>query len=125
MKGILICAHGSKDYDCNDLLKSHCEKVSGITGMEVRFGLNGVRDPSIKDALRTAFERGLPKIVAVPMFAAPGNHSVKEIPEQLGLTAGRRKIYTVLDRPVQLTYAEEIGTDPLIADILADRAING
>ena len=121
---IILISHGSNDGINSRTNKLNAGYVSEM-GFRVICAYNEKQSPTIEEALNAAFDSGCAKIVAIPMFASPGNHSVREIPEQLGLGAGRRKIYTVLDRPVQLTYAQEIGTNPLVADILADRAVNG
>jgi sirohydrochlorin cobaltochelatase len=63
-------------------------------------------------------------IVVVPLFVADGYHTQEDIPEDIGLTDDYRDGYDV---PAHVDgrrvwYTGAVGTDPLVADVLLERA---
>jgi sirohydrochlorin cobaltochelatase len=62
-----------------------------------------------------------PEVVAVPFFIADGLHSFIDIPVLLGLTEEGKPIPTQNPHPIagrRLWYANAIGTEPLIAEVI-------
>jgi sirohydrochlorin cobaltochelatase len=63
-------------------------------------------------------------VVVVPLFVADGYHTQEDIPEDMGLVADGREEYDVpatVDGH-RLWYAGAIGTEPLVADVVLERA---
>ncbi len=63
-------------------------------------------------------------IVVVPLFVADGYHTREDIPEDMGLTDDYRTGWetpTVVDGH-RIWYAGAVGTEPLMADVLLERA---
>lgn len=63
-------------------------------------------------------------VVVVPLFIADGYHTQEDIPEDLGLTSDYRTGYdvpTVVDGR-RIWYTGAVGTDPLVADVVLERA---
>ncbi|MES2307318.1 MAG: CbiX/SirB N-terminal domain-containing protein [Verrucomicrobiota bacterium] len=63
----------------------------------------------------------MPDVVAVPFFISDGLHSFIDIPVLLGLTEEGKSIPTSNPHPIanrRLWYANAIGTEPLIADLI-------
>jgi sirohydrochlorin cobaltochelatase len=77
--------------------------------------------PYVEDVLD---EFSADKIAVVPLFTADGFHTRDEIPELLGLTDDPTTGYpvpgTVEGR--QIWYSSAVGTDPLVADVVVERA---
>jgi len=62
-------------------------------------------------------------LVVVPLFLAKGVHILEDIPELLGLPKGQRRGSFDLDhRTVPLVYADPIGRDPLLAELMLKNA---
>jgi sirohydrochlorin cobaltochelatase len=60
----------------------------------------------------------------VPLFVADGYHTQEDIPEDIGLTTDYRTGYdvpTTVDGH-RVWYTGAVGTDPLVADVLLERA---
>jgi sirohydrochlorin ferrochelatase len=99
-KGLLLVGHGSKLPYNKELVEETARLI-------------GSRRP---DA-----------IVVVPLFLAKGVHINKDIPAILGLPEGScRGTFQKNHASVPLVYADPIGSDPLLADLMlknAERAI--
>jgi sirohydrochlorin cobaltochelatase len=63
-------------------------------------------------------------VVVVPLFVADGYHTQEDIPEDMGLTDDGRDGYAVPTRVDghDIWYAGAIGTEPLMADVILERA---
>ena len=63
-------------------------------------------------------------VVVVPLFIADGYHTQEDIPEDMGITEDYREGY---DIPTEVEghriwYAGAVGTEPLMADVVLERA---
>lgn len=114
---VILIGHGSKDGTNSRTVEFNAGFVSKM-GYKVVCAYNEMQSPTVQEAVASVLEGGCKHIIAIPMFVSPSVHSVQEIPEKLGIKEGRK---TVIDG-VDLVYAEEVGMNPHIADILADRA---
>ena len=90
--GLLIIAHGSPSEQWNqpvlyienqvkELLKT--KNISDFD--EVRVALMEFNEPSISTVLKDMENNGITKIYALPLFIAPSEHSLYDIPTILGL----------------------------------------
>jgi sirohydrochlorin cobaltochelatase len=63
-------------------------------------------------------------VVLVPLFVADGYHTQEDIPEDVGLTEDYREGYDVpaFVEDHRVWYAGAVGTEPLVADVIAERA---
>jgi len=64
-------------------------------------------------------------VVLVPLFIADGYHTQEDIPEDIGLTDDYREGYPVpatVDG-TRIWYAGAVGTEPLLADVVLERAV--
>lgn len=78
-------------------------------------------EPEVDD-VATLFETD--DVVVVPLFVADGFHTREDIPEDMGLTDDYREGYdvpTAVDG-VDIWYAGAVGTEPLVADVILERA---
>lgn len=81
----------------------------------VEVGFMECNEPSIPDAIERCIELGAERVVAVPYFLHTGNHVTDDLP-------------TLLDEAqqqypgVQFLMGDYLGHDPLLADVIAERA---
>jgi sirohydrochlorin cobaltochelatase len=79
--------------------------------------------PTIKDSLDEFRHEPIDVLVVVPLFLAKGVHIEKDIPGEIGLVEGTKKgLFTLNGRSVPLVYADPIGSDPLLADLMIKNA---
>jgi sirohydrochlorin cobaltochelatase len=89
----------------------------------VKCGFMNMNKPSIKESLEAFRHEPIDALVVVPLFLAKGVHIEKDIPGEIGLPEGVRKGSFVLNgKTVPLVYAEPIGSDPLLADLMVKNA---
>ena len=80
-----------------------------------------IRDtPTVNEAIDTAANKGVSKIVLVPAFLAPGVHTTEDIP---GLIGVKEKEPQLKAKGIELVYGEPLGSDERIADILEEKAL--
>ena len=62
-------------------------------------------------------------LVVVPLFLAKGVHILQDIPEIIGLSGGETKgQFAMNGKNIPLLYADPIGSDPLLADLMIKNA---
>ncbi len=124
--GILLLGHGSK-------LPYNREVVEGIAriisekhegGAVVRTAYLNMDRPTISESIEALKNEGVTRIVAVPVFLAHGVHTRKDIPRVMGIPEGERQ--TVINNggtEIEVTYAEPLGVDPRIAEVVYQRGL--
>lgn len=127
--GLLAIAHGSKSREhvevvfqiVNRLLSSLSEY--DIVAHEVAFMGSRKGLKSIHEALKELSTK-CEEIVVLPLFLTPGKHVSSDIPREMGLPncspASKHKIQ-VEGRHITLIYANPIGFDERVVEILRDR----
>jgi sirohydrochlorin cobaltochelatase len=90
------------------------------TFKEVRIAFMQLNSPSIEETLRELAEEGIKTIVALPVFVAKGVHIIEDIPEKS--KAAFEGAWEEVGKGVKLVYAEPMGADERIVDILLERA---
>ncbi|MFY9750013.1 MAG: CbiX/SirB N-terminal domain-containing protein, partial [Methanoregula sp.] len=89
----------------------------------VKCGFMNVNKPSIRDALSEFKKENIDVLVVVPLFLAKGVHIEKDIPSEIGLPEGMKKGMFVLNgKTIPLVYADPIGIDPLLAELMVKNA---
>ncbi|HIH26740.1 MAG TPA: sirohydrochlorin nickelochelatase [Methanoregulaceae archaeon] len=123
-KGILLVGHGSKlPYN-----KELVEETAGLIAdrhpdFMVKCGFMNMNSPSIDDAMQAFRNEQIDVLVVVPLFLAKGVHIVKDIPAIIGLGEGEtRGQFALNGRSIPLLYADPIGSDPLLADLMVKNA---
>jgi sirohydrochlorin cobaltochelatase len=92
-------------------------------GYIVKCGFMNMNRPTIRDSLEAFRHEPIDALVVVPLFLAKGVHIEKDIPGEIGLPEGVRKGTFVLNgRSVPLLYADPIGSDPLLAELMIKNA---
>jgi len=85
--GVLLIAHGSSLPYAEETFKEIAKKYIAKTGHNTEVGYMKVAEPSISKAidLLTSRDDNIKRIVAMPVFLAPGIHTNIDIPIILGL----------------------------------------
>jgi len=123
-KGMLLVGHGSKLPYNQELI----EKTAAIIKAKnadfiVKCGFMNMYTPSIKESLAEFKKEQIDVLVVVPLFLAKGVHIEQDIPGEIGLPEGVKKgTFALNGKSIPLVYAEPIGSDPLLADLMVKNA---
>lgn len=122
--GILALGHGSRHPHNKDVVTGVAELIAKkYKNVVVRTGFMNMNTPTMKEGLDAFKGTGVSKIIAVPIFLAPGVHTMEDIPQILGISKDSRKTSIKLDgRDVALIYSEPLGVDELVAELAYKRA---
>lgn len=116
MLGILVLSHGSRRKEYNELLKEFAVKLkekhsySLVTTAYMEFD-----SPTLAEGVKELIDKGAERIIVVPLFLAPGNHMVRDIPEEI------EKVKKLLGKDIDIQLASYIGVDERIVEILHER----
>ncbi len=114
---VAVIGHGTpRSRSSRDAAAEQAQQLraSGIATEVVAVYLDD--DPAIDTIYQTTTA---PNIIAVPYFLAPGSHVTADVPDALGLPSHLSQA-TIQDRRV--FYADPIGTDSTMVDIILDLA---
>ncbi|MGA2912451.1 MAG: sirohydrochlorin nickelochelatase [Methanoregula sp.] len=123
-KGMLLVGHGSTMPYNKELVEKTASLIkSQNTDFIIKCGFMNINTPTIKESLNDFRREPIDALVVVPLFLAKGVHIEKDIPGEIGLPEGIRKgSFTLNGRSIPLVYADPIGSDPLLADLMVKNA---
>jgi sirohydrochlorin cobalto/nickelchelatase len=123
-KGMLLVGHGSTMPYNQELVERTAAFIKAKnTDYIVKCGFMNMNKPTIKESLDNFRHEPIDALVVVPLFLAKGVHIEKDIPGEIGLPEGVKKGTFVMNgRSIPLVYAEPIGSDPLLADLMIKNA---
>jgi sirohydrochlorin cobaltochelatase len=82
-----------------------------------------MNEPSVTEQLEAFRHEPIEALVVVPLFLARGVHIEKDIPALLGLADGEKTgTFGANGSSVPLVYADPIGVDPLLAELMLKNA---
>ena len=120
--GLAVVGHGTKrNANSAKAIEYHMERVREMGRFDEVAALFMDEEPEVDDVTDhfTAED-----VVVVPLFVADGYHTQEDIPEDMGLTDDYRTGYDVpsdVDGH-RIWYAGAVGTEPLMADVVLERA---
>jgi sirohydrochlorin cobalto/nickelchelatase len=123
-KGMLLVGHGSTMPYNQELV----EKTASMIKVQskdfiVKCGFMNMNKPTIKESLDEFRREPIDALVVVPLFLAKGVHIEKDIPGEIGLPEGTKTgTFTLNGKTIPLVYADPIGSDPLLADLMVKNA---
>lgn len=113
---LLVMVHGSPRPESNRDMFAVVERVRGRGLFEtVEVGFMELNEPTIPEAIARSVEQGATRIIAVPYFLHAGTHVADDLPGLLEEAATRYP-------HVEFLMGDYLGHDPLIADIMSQRA---
>ncbi|MDI6720233.1 MAG: sirohydrochlorin nickelochelatase [Methanomicrobiales archaeon] len=123
-KGMLLVGHGSKLPYNKELVEETAHLIQRMSQeFVVKCGFMSINEPSVEASLEDFRSEDIDLIVVVPLFLAKGVHILKDIPALLGLEPGRNRGSFLLNgRSIPLYYADPIGQDPLLAELMLKNA---
>lgn len=123
--GIVIVGHGSRLAESKGIYEEIARKVREKSRIEAQVGYMKHWKPTIAETVNALVEKGIKKIVIVPLFLLPGLHVSEDIPVLLGLKEGELPEfgYGKIKIPgnVAILYARHIGADDRLAEVVLDR----
>lgn len=125
MIGIVIVGHGSRVPESKGIYEEIARIAGKKSGLEVRVGYMKHWKPTLIETINAFIEKGIKRIVIVPLFLLPGLHVKDDIPVLLGLKEGETPGFGYgrieLPEDVEILYARHIGADERLADVVLDR----
>jgi sirohydrochlorin cobalto/nickelchelatase len=124
IKGMLLVGHGSTMPYNQELVEKTAALIrANHADYIVKCGFMNMNKPSIQESLDAFRHEPIETLVVVPLFLAKGVHIEKDIPGEIGLAEGVKKgSFTLNGKSIPLVYADPIGSDPLLADLMVKNA---
>jgi sirohydrochlorin ferrochelatase len=121
---MLLVGHGSKLPYNKELVETTGRLIAEQhPDFLVKCAFMNMNTPSIEESLSEFRKEKIDVLVVVPLFLAKGVHILKDIPEMIGLPEGKTRGTFVLNgSSIPLIYADPIGSDPLLADLMVKNA---
>ena len=120
--GLAVVGHGTdRNENSAKAIRHHADRIRERGRFDEVRALFMDEEPEVDD-LPEHFESD--DVVLVPLFVADGYHTREDIPEDVGLTGDYRAGYDVPAAVAghRVWYAGAVGTEPLVADVLLERA---
>jgi len=123
-KGMLLVGHGSTMPYNQELVEKTAAMIQAKNAnFVVKCGFMNMNKPSIKESMEAFKKEQIDALVVVPLFLAKGVHIEKDIPGEIGLPEGVKKgSFQLNGKSIPLVYADPIGSDPLLADLMVKNA---
>lgn len=123
--GIVIIGHGSRVPESRGIYEEIARKAAEKSGLMVKIGYMKHWRPTFIEAVKGFVKEGVKRVVIVPLFLLPGLHVKEDIPVLLGLKEGKAPEFGYerisVPRDVEIIYAQHIGADDRLADVVLDR----
>ncbi|UYU19054.1 sirohydrochlorin nickelochelatase [Methanoculleus submarinus] len=121
---MLLVGHGSKLPYNKELIETTARLIAEKTGdYIIKPGFMSLNTPTVEEQLEAFRREDIEMLVVVPLFLAKGVHINQDIPELLGLPKGERcGTFQLNGKAVPLVYANPIGSDPLLAELMLKNA---
>lgn len=121
---MLLVGHGSKMPYNKELIEHTGGLIAARNGEYiVKCAFMNMNTPTIPETLEEFRKEQIDALVVVPLFLAKGVHITKDIPALIGLAEGEAHgSFTLNGKTVPLVYADPIGSDPLLADLMVKNA---
>jgi sirohydrochlorin ferrochelatase len=109
---VVVIAHGSRAEAANRAHLAICAALAERLGRRVIPAFLELADPDLPDAVATAAAEGATRVLVVPYFLHPGNHTSRDIPALVETARHRSPGVSIAVTPL-------FGGDPGLADVLA------
>lgn len=115
-QALLVMVHGSPRPIANEDMFAVVEVVRerGVFPL-VAVGFMEINAPSIPEAIADLVQQGAERVIAVPYFLHTGNHVTDDLPSLLEEAQARYS-------QVEFVMGDYLGHDPILADVIAERA---
>lgn len=126
LTGLLLVGHGSKKPYNKELIEKTANMMSEKSeDYLIRSAFMSINEPSIEEVLEQFKHDQIDSLIVVPLFLADGVHISEDIPRILGLASGEKKgTFLHGSGSIPLYYADPIGNNPMLADLMLESARN-
>jgi sirohydrochlorin cobalto/nickelchelatase len=123
-KGMLLVGHGSTMPYNQELVEKTAAMIQAKNSdFIVKCGFMNMNKPTIRESMEAFKKEQIETLIVVPLFLAKGVHIEKDIPGEIGLPEGVKKgTFQLNGKSIPLVYADPIGSDPLLADLMVKNA---
>ena len=124
-QGLLLISHGSRLRYNKELAASTAQLMKNKSDeFLIKSCFMEHSSPNVLEGIAEMKNEDIELLVVVPLFLAKGVHILHDIPDLLDLAAGESKGTFTLEngRVIPLIYADPIGMDPLLADLMLKNA---
>lgn len=121
--GVLVIAHGSRDPQWIQWIEQAVEGTDIHLPIEIGF-LEPVKHKSIKVGIHRLEQRGIQRIIVLPLFVTAGSTHITEIKYALGLIpkpTGIQMESVPVPRKSEIIWCSPLEDHRIVKDILADR----
>ena len=121
--GVLVLGHGSTLTYNKAIIEATADTLAKkLDGVVVKTAYLNMDTPTVEEGLMSFKDTTVDRVYVLPLFLAHGVHTLKDIPELLGLKEGEnRTLYALGDWNIEIIYAQPLGPDPCIADLAYKR----
>lgn len=115
-QALLVMVHGSPRPIANNDMFAVVDVIRerGVYPI-VEVGFMEINEPSIPEAIERCVAQGAERVLAVPYFLHTGNHVTDDLPTLLEAAQARYP-------QIEFLMGDYLGHDPLLADVVAERA---
>lgn len=115
-QALLVMVHGSPRPIANNDMFAVVDVIRerGVYSI-VEVGFMEINEPSIPEAIERCVAQGAERVLAVPYFLHTGNHVTDDLPTLLEAAQARHP-------QVEFLMGDYLGHDPLLAEVVAERA---
>jgi sirohydrochlorin ferrochelatase len=123
-KGLLLVGHGSKKPYNKQLIEETAQTIAEKDdSFLVKSGFMSINEPTVEEQLDAFRNEDIDALIVVPLFLAKGIHILKDIPAILGLEEDSYSgTFKANGSEIPLLYAQPIGSDPLLAELMLKNA---
>ena len=121
--GVLVLGHGSKLTYNKDTVEAVAAMLADrLNGATVKTAYLNMDSPTVEEGLKSFAATDIDKLYVLPLFLAHGTHTLKDIPQILGLEDGQNATtYALGNKNIEIVYVEPLGSDPCIAELAYKR----
>lgn len=119
--GLVLVGHGSRKPQYKESLEKLAEIIRARSRFKiVEAAFMMINKPTIQEAVKLVAQRGVKRVVLIPVFIAAGSHTTEDIPKILGL---KKDEHTTWKDGLEIVYGDSIGPDWRMAEIIEEKAM--
>lgn len=114
-EGIILLGHGSRREEANEEIRQIARMVAeGDLEHFYETAFLSFGSPDLSEAVERLVQKGLQRIIIMPIFLVKGNHIQRDIPHQVSF---QETAYP----DIEFISTRYLGADPLIVDMVRER----
>lgn len=119
---VILLGHGSSlPYAEENFKKLRDLVASDYLTYQIDFAFMTDGKEALNKKIYSNLGKDIEKIIIIPVFLSHGVHTKEDIPKMLGLKSENIKNINFQGRTIKLIYAETLGIDSRIVEIVKDR----